>query len=240
MTERADEATIQLKVRMKESTRAAFEALAKAHEWTLNREINDQLERALRNNNQFGGPRTADVFRAAAAEISFVEQATGEHWLDDFGTFHVVKRLLDDLITDRTPTPPSDKAIAEAYRELKAAEADEAKALREMFDRAPKNPLSRRNALLALTGPYERPDPEAPEHAGTEHGKALGAFYSSEEGQRLMEASELARRRRSEAAKAFEESWREADEAKSNALKLASEIIEFKKIRQERSEGGGA
>lgn len=239
MTKRGEADTVQFKINMKESTRAELEAAAKEHELTLTRETLNRIEKSLRQDNEFGGVRTSDLFRAAAEAIGFAEQSTGRDWLEDFGTFYVAKRLLDDLINERAPTPPSNDVIAAAYHKLKVAEEEEVNALREMFDKAPRpGSLVLPNAFLNPAR-HKKPS-EAEKNATAKHMEALSAFFSGEEGRGLADHSAGARRRHQEAAKTFEESWRNADEVKAEALKRASEIIESRKLRQARSAINGA
>lgn len=230
---------VALNMKASPALRAKIDEAANRSGLSIAQEVERRLLASIEAEDAIGGPRTASLFRAAAEAIGFAEQSTGKHWLDDFGTFHVAKGLLDILINERAPTPPSNDVIAAAYHKLKVAEEEEVNALREMFDKAPRpGSLVLPNAFLNPAR-HKKPS-EAEKNATAQHMEALSAFFSGEEGRGLADHSAGARRRHQEAAKTFEESWRNADEVKVEALKRASDIIESRKLRQARSAINGA
>ena len=230
---------VALNMKASPALRAKVDEAANRSGLSIAQEVERRLLASIEADDDFGGPRTANLLRAAVEAIGFAEQSTGKHWLDDFGTFHVAKRLIDVLMNERTPTPPSNEAIAAAYHRLKAAEEEEANALRDMFDKAPRpGSLVLPNAFLDQAR-HKKPS-EAEKNATAKHMEALSAFFSGEEGRGLADHSAGARRRHQEAAKTFEESWHNADEVKAEALKRASDIIESRKLRQARSAINGA
>jgi hypothetical protein len=112
--------TVQLsKVRIKESLRALLQKEAEAQQTTLNAIIADRLQRSFDiDNDIYGGPRVAALFRTLA---SFIESHRDETWLDDADLFNeIVDRWARHFDLIRPRRAPSDEArIAGEFEEFK-------------------------------------------------------------------------------------------------------------------------
>lgn len=126
--DRAESSSVQLKVRVKERTRAILEQAAKENEQPLNKEIASRLEDSIRQESELGGRRTASFLRLVATTIEDIEAATGKAWHDDYATWHAVRAALptviDDILKRNRPIAPNAEKIAatqERLSRLKAA-----------------------------------------------------------------------------------------------------------------------
>jgi hypothetical protein len=196
MSDRSDVATVQLKIRMRESVRASLEQAAKLNEWPLNREIASRLDESLREESRLGGPLNANIFYAMASAIGAVERQTGEDWSHDYATWRTAKALLIGLIDDIRPMPPGAAAISKAVAGLRAAEAVETAAVEK---------------ALAAAAAY------------TDHQPTLDELKTTGD---ALEATTEARRKVADAKSALEAAFLEMDAANDEALALAKSMTE--------------
>jgi hypothetical protein len=121
MSERSETATVQIKVRLKEATRAQLEQSARANEWPLNREVGVRLEQSLRDDAALGGGATTTLLKRLAADIEAMERMAGRAWHSDYAALIAAKDLLEDAFRSFGPLPPNIEEITAALEEREKA-----------------------------------------------------------------------------------------------------------------------
>ena len=108
--------TVQLKLRMKEPTRASIEKAAKRRGVSMNSEINARLDQSFEDENivddamerEFGSVQTRNIFRALASAATRIESATGKSWADDWDTSNAVETGWRRIIRAYMPAIPEE------------------------------------------------------------------------------------------------------------------------------------
>ncbi len=107
MAQRKKTATVQLKLRMKETLRARIEKTAKAGKVSMNTEILQRLERSFETENRFGGPRATALVEVMGQAM----MAAGIGGYFEFGKMGHEREWLDFRV-------PFDRAVAAARKIL--------------------------------------------------------------------------------------------------------------------------
>lgn len=132
LEDRGDSATAQLKIRVKERTRAELEQAAKVNDWPLNREIATRLETSLEHERRAPTRETGVLLNAVSTMIAVIEANTGNRWHEDGFTFLAVKRAIDDLFEANSPL--ALQGLPADYFQNLIRQNDEVERIREARD----------------------------------------------------------------------------------------------------------
>jgi hypothetical protein len=137
--------TVQLsKIRMKEPLRAALERDALARGVTMNAAIVERLDASFRDEESFGGRRTAALLRQLGAFVGL--EGYNDDWLDDRAAFNVVMdRWQKHLVAIKpveaeTDRQENQRSLAEFRQILSTSDARGAKLLRSWAREYSENP----------------------------------------------------------------------------------------------------
>jgi hypothetical protein len=139
---------VALNMKATPALRARIEAAAGESGLSIAQEVERRLIESFKEEDRLGGPQSARVLYAVAANIEAAEHATGRRWLEDYATWFAVRYLIDETLYDFSPAPPNAEAITKAIQEREQSRAGLEALARDIAD--PPSPQQQADMLVAM------------------------------------------------------------------------------------------